>query len=318
MRTLKNASSVFGMSALAFAIFTPALAAKPFKLDADSSQQAELEKKVLADGSQRSLVPALAEFRKTAEKIEYPNGDLKLPGYLYKPAGKGPFPAVIWNHGSEKMPTAQVELARFYTEHGFVFFLPIREGHGDAPGEYIVDLQQKLRETETSQEAINQKIVALHDRFNADVVAAVAWLKQQPFVDADRIVMSGCSYGGIQTLLSAEKGLGVRAFVPFSPGAMSWANTSLQTRLRQAAQNAKAPVLLIQAKNDFSTGPSEHLGPILKQLGAPSGSNLYDAFGSSPGQGHGAFACWSLGTQIWGNDVLQFLDAAQKNRASQK
>ena len=150
-----------------------------------------------------------------------------------------------------------------------------------------------------------QQIVDLHDRFNRDVVAAVAWLKTQPFVDRDRIIMSGCSYGGIQTLLSAEKGLGVRGFVPFAPAAMSWANPALRQRLETAAKNAKAPILLIQAENDFSTGPSETLGPLLDKLGAPSGHKLFAPFGSTHEEGHAAFACWSLGTTIWGDDVLR-------------
>ena len=124
--------------------------------------------------------------------------------------------------------------------------------------------------------------------------------------------MSGVSFGGIQTMLTAEKGLGIRAFVPFAPGAMSWAMKPLQDRLEKAAQNAKAPVFLLQAKNDFSTGPSEALGPILSKLGPPSGNKLYPPFGKTPERGHASFACWSLGTSIWGRDVLQFIDAAYK------
>jgi dienelactone hydrolase len=302
------------MVACSIVIVNRSRGSEPAAADAIMREQAQLEKKLLADGGQRSLVPALIEFRKTAEVVKYPSGKLMLPGIVYRPEGKGPFPAVIWNHGSERNPLGQVELARFYTQHGFMFFLPIREGHGNAPGEYIVDLQQKLREAGESREEINKKIVGLHERFNADVVAAVEWLKKRPYVDADRIVMSGCSYGGIQTLLAAEKELGVRAFVPFAPAAMSWANTALQARLEQAAKNAKAPVFLIQAKNDFSTGPSERLGPILKGLGAPSGNKLYDEFGKTREQGHGAFACWSLGTEIWGPDVLALIDAATQKK----
>lgn len=155
-------------------------------------------------------------------------------------------------------------------------------------------------------------MVSLHDRFNQNVVDAVAWLKTQPFIDRDRLVISGVSFGGIQTMLTAEKGLGIRAFVPFAPGAMSWAVKPVQDRLEQAARNAKAPVFLLQAQNDFSTGPSERLGPILSKLGPPSGNKLYPPFGKTPGRGHASFACWSLGTSIWGDDVLKFINAAFK------
>ncbi len=129
--------------------------------------------------------------------------------------------------------------------------------------------------------------------------------------------MSGVSYGGIQTVLSAEKGLGVRAFVPFAPAAMSYANKTLRERLVLAAKNAKAPVFLLQAKNDYSTGPSELLAPILEKTGRGSRSKIYAAFGTTNQQGHGAFATSSLGATIWGNDVLDFLDAALKEKGDE-
>ena len=41
---------------------------------------------------------------KQAELVGFKSGDLELKGYLWKPLGDGPFPAVLWNHGSEKNP----------------------------------------------------------------------------------------------------------------------------------------------------------------------------------------------------------------------
>jgi dienelactone hydrolase len=34
------------------------------------------------------------------QTIEFPSGKLRLKGYLWKPVGTGPFPAVLFNHGS--------------------------------------------------------------------------------------------------------------------------------------------------------------------------------------------------------------------------
>jgi dienelactone hydrolase len=144
----------------------------------------------------------------------------------------------------------------------------------------------------------------------------VAWLRKQPAVDPNRLVMSGCSYGGIQTLLTAEKGLGIRAFIPFAPGAMSFANAALRNRLETAARNVQAPTFLLQAANDYSTGPSELLGPILRQRCDGSSAKVYPAFGTTNQQGHGAFACWSLGITSWGNDVMDFIDAVMKTPSS--
>jgi dienelactone hydrolase len=281
----------------------------PIAVDAVSAAQAKLEKEQMGSGQPRTFTEGMAEYRKTAENVKYKSGQDELPGYLYRPKQEGRLPAVIWNHGSEKEPKAQPSLGRFYTEHGYVFFVPIRHGHGSAPGEYIVDRQATVREKETDLKVSQQKQVALHDVYNADVVAAVAWLKEQPFVDPERIIVTGVSYGGIQTMITAEKGLGVKGFVAFAPGAMSYANLALRERLQEAAKNAKAPVLLLQAQNDYSTGPSELLAPILTAKGAPSKSTIYPAFGTTNQEGHGAFATWSLGTAQWGGEVLAFLDS---------
>jgi dienelactone hydrolase len=287
-------------------------AAEGVRLDELTRRQAELERRQMAEGKPHEFDADMAAFRQTAEIVEYQSGEYRLPGYLYKPSGAGPFPVVIWNHGSEKNPRAQPELARFYTAQGYVFFVPLRHGHGRAPGPYIGDLQQEARAKEADRLAFERRVVELHELYNQDVVAAVEWLKRQPFVDSKRLVMSGVSYGGIQTVLTAERELGIRAFVPFAPAAMSFANGSLRERLKLAAGSARAPMFVLQARNDYSTGPAEMLGPILERRGDSSGAKLYPAFGATPQDGHGAFACRSLGVTIWAPDVLGFIDAAMK------
>jgi carboxymethylenebutenolidase len=242
----------------------------------------------------------------TPELVSFPSGDLVLRGFLYKPQGTGPFPAILWNHGSEKLPGQQPELARFYTKLGFVFFLPHRHGQGRSPGAYIEDLIEKYAAIEKNRTLFQKYVVKLHEEYNRDVVAAVEWLKGQPFVDQQHMVMSGCSYGGIQTILTAEKGLGLRAFVPFAPAAKSWANTELRKRLHEAVVNAKGPLFLIQAQNDFSLGPSEDLGPMIKRKGAPNQARIYPPYGTTPQEGHFDFATKEGGIDIWGPDVLAF------------
>lgn len=240
------------------------------------------------------------------ELVSFPSGDLVLRGFLYKPQGTGPFPAIIWNHGSEKLPGQQPELARFYTKLGFVFFLPHRHGQGRSPGAYIQDLIEKYAAIEKNRTLFQKYVVKLHEEYNRDVVAAVEWLKGQPFVDQQHLVMSGCSYGGIQTILTAEKGLGLRAFVPFAPAAKSWANTELRERLLEAVLNAKGPLFLIQAQNDYSLGPSEALGPMIKRKGPPNQARIYPPYGTTPQEGHFDFATKEGGIDIWGPDVLAF------------
>jgi dienelactone hydrolase len=231
--------------------------------------------------------------------LEGPNGELH--GFLYKPSGDGPFPAILWNHGSEKLPGWQPDLAEFFTSNGFVFFLPHRSGQGRSPGTYVMDQMASARAAPSA----DRLTVQVHEHANRDVVAASAWLVKQPFVDAKRVAMVGCSFGGIQTLLSAERGLGFNAFIAFAPAALSWANAPLRARLKVAVSNAKAPVFILQAANDFSTEPTEVLGPEAVKNGGEA--RLYPAFGGSAQDGHWAFATLKSGTSVWGDDVLGFL-----------
>jgi pimeloyl-ACP methyl ester carboxylesterase len=122
--------------------------------------------------------------------------------------------------------------------------------------------------------------------------------------------MSGVSFGGIQTLLAAEKDLGVRAFVAFAPGAMSWRWVAgLDGRLAQAVERARAPVLIVQAQNDFDLAPSRVLGPLLERAGKGR-AEVFPAFGKTEQEGHGAFARTPAGAAIWGPTVLAFFRGA--------
>jgi dienelactone hydrolase len=238
----------------------------------------------------------------------------ELHGYLYLPAGRGPgpFPAVLWNHGSERLPGWQPDLAAFYTANGFAFFIPHRRGQGQsaAAGPYILDRQPSRPAIVLDGGSAGRKVIALHEEANHDVEAALAWLKARPDIDPARIVMSGVSFGGIQTLLAAEKGLGVRAFVAFAPGAMSWRWViGLDARLEQAVQHAQAPVMIVQAQNDYNLGPSQVLGPLLEKSGRGR-AVVFPAFGTTEEEGHGAFARQQAGTAVWGETVLGFFGRA--------
>jgi hypothetical protein len=83
-----------------------------------------------------------------------------------------------------------------------------------------------------------------------------------------RIVVAGCSYGGIQTLLGAERGAGYRAAVSISPAALSWeGNPLLRQRLLQAVGKIEIPVMLLQPPKDASLEPSRVLVAEFKRLG---------------------------------------------------
>jgi dienelactone hydrolase len=242
-----------------------------------------------------------------AQEVEFSRGTLRLHGYLWKPAGDGPFPAVLWNHGSERSPTSHPALARFYTGHSYIFFVPHRRGQGRSPGPYIGDSIESA-----TRSARGLRTIQLLDEQVADVVAALTFLKALPYVDPGRIAISGCSFGGIETLLAGERELGVKALVPFAPGAESWErNSYVAGRLEHAVDHAHAPIFLLQAQNDYSLKPSEFLTRRAAKRQIDFQSKVYPAYGSSHQDGHWGFC--SQGTAVWGNDVLAFLEAKMSN-----
>jgi dienelactone hydrolase len=261
-----------------------------------------------------SLAPAgdSPKSTATAEEVSFPSGELTLKGFLWKPEGNGPFPIVIWNHGSEKKPGSIPSLGEFYTSKGYAFFVPHRHGSGRSPGENHMDLQKAARAQTKDDRAFQSRCVELHETYLKDVIAAVACVKQQSFVDRSHIYMSGCSFGGIQTLLAAEQGLGIEAFIPFAPAAQSWVNPLLRERLLRAVQNAKAPIFILQAENDYNLGPSIVLGKELRRKGRPNCAKVYPSYGKTTQEGHWDFAV--RGTDVWGPDVFAFLDEVSKRR----
>ena len=47
------------------------------------------------------------------QRVTFPHANLTLVGFLFRPDGPGPFPAIIWNHGSEKNPGTSPEFDAF-------------------------------------------------------------------------------------------------------------------------------------------------------------------------------------------------------------
>ena len=227
---------------------------------------------------------------------------MRPPGELYVPAGEGPFPAVLWSHGSEREPADRRALGAFWTGARFVLFAPHRTGHGDAPGEYPIDA---LREQAGGDpRRLAPLLIDLHERQLRDTLAAIDWLAGQPFVDGDRIVASGVSHGGIQTLLAAASPAALRAGIPFAPAAMAWRSLpELHEWLAGVVRRARVPLFLLQAENDFDLGPSRVLGA---ELRPPSRARVYPPYGPTPEHGHAGFACDGAG--VWGADVLAFLE----------
>ena len=260
------------------------------------------------------FVSQAALYNKT--KVTFTSGDLTLVGYAYHPDGKGPFPTVIWNHGSEKNPGGGPQfdsVAAVFVPAGYAVFAPVRRGHSDSQGKYIVDTLNALRALGNGSERAT--MVKLHDTEQiADQLAGVAYAKTLPFVDAKKLVVAGCSFGGIQTLIAAEraKAVGFRAAFSVSPAALTWQSTpEIQVRLKQSVQAITIPVLLIQPPQDASLEPARALGEEAVRLGKRQfQTKVYPPTMPDAEQVH----CFNgaIGMHNWASDAVKFFNAAVK------
>jgi dienelactone hydrolase len=143
--------------------------------------------------------PKLVEFEGAAQALDSPSQRLarerkeiagdRLRGFLAKPEGDGPFPAIVALHGCSGLPEAVVQGAsERAVSRGYVMLL--------------VD--------SFTTRAIDHTCTA--DRYAAadifkrtlDAYGALQFLARQPFVDAHRVAVVGASQGGMVTLSVAE------------------------------------------------------------------------------------------------------------------
>lgn len=120
-------------------------------------------------------------------------------GFLYHPAKGGPFPAVLILAGSGGGVYEWV--AQAFASNGFAALTLPYFNYRDLPAELV----------EISLENFHR---------------AVAWLKEQPAVKADRIGVAGGSKGGELALLLASLYDDFQAVVAWTPGAHVWEGLS--------------------------------------------------------------------------------------------
>ena len=148
----------------------------------------------------------------------YRSGALTLPAFFVAPPGDGPFPAVVFHHGSGGLLGAARSGAEALLGMGYAVLLAVRRGHNGAPG---IFWETRVTAPWGSPEMGPQLVDALEDECD-DAVAALAWVKEQPMVDAARVAMIGSSYGGVMVMLAARRRASFRAGVSFAGPSITW------------------------------------------------------------------------------------------------
>jgi carboxymethylenebutenolidase len=251
----------------------------------------------------RSLVPT---------EVRVPSGQETLAAYLYLPAGPGPHPALVLNHGSTIHPgttdVCRPGTAALLTEWGYAVLLPHRRGYGHSPG---APWRAEVT-AEFGTAAYDEALTARLGREAEDVVAAIAWVGTRAELAADRVGVIGSSFGGTVSLLAAARGPGLRCAVDFAGAAMNWERTpALRARLLDAARRVAVPVCLVQAENDYSTAPTRELATELARHGKVHAARVFPPFGLTADEGHAFF---QHGPMVWGPWVRGFVDRWMRGR----
>src|ERR1700680_3366247 len=201
------------------------------------------------------LLPSFAASDEP-EVVSFRSGEITLQGTLYKPKGKGPFPAVVYNHGSAAgmlSKDAFEALGPAFAAHGWVFFGPYRRGQGlsASAGPYIGDEIAAAAKKGGIAAGAAALVRLLETDHLQDQLAALAWLRTQRFVRPDRIAVAGNSFGGIEVVLAAERG-SYCAAVDSAGAAQSWGDApEVQDLMIRSVRNSRAPIFFFQAENDY-------------------------------------------------------------------
>src|SRR5437879_10139785 len=106
MHDKARASTAVAFLALLALVTIPSMLAQAQRnKQTEARNQREQEQQEAALSPLHTQSDEVKAFRKTAIPVSFPSHGLTLRGWIYKPEGNGPFPAIIWNHGSEKNPT---------------------------------------------------------------------------------------------------------------------------------------------------------------------------------------------------------------------
>lgn len=122
--------------------------------------------------------------------IRYESDGLMITGLLSKPAGDGPFPLVLVNHGGFDPAKSVSRFLDAFASHGFVALASDYRGCGGSEGKH---------------EAVKGEV--------NDVLAALRYAKTLPYVDPSRAAVWGFSHGGVVALFAASREPAIRAVV---------------------------------------------------------------------------------------------------------
>ncbi len=228
-----------------------------------------------------------SKFR-TPELVSYPTFDAvdgeprRIPAWVYKPEGEGPFPVVVSIHGgpeSQSRPAFSSTYQMWIEKLGVAVVLPNVRGSNGYGKSYLKLDNGMLREDSVK-----------------DIGALLDWIDDQPDLDADRVAVFGGSYGGYMVLASAVHYsdrlkaavdiVGISSFVTFLENTQDYRrdlrraeygderDPEMRAHLQRISpmnnvDRISVPIFVVQGQNDprVPVTESEQMVAALRELG---------------------------------------------------
>jgi len=275
----------------------------------------------------------------------FTDGRATLKGYLYLPGhstvADSPrnLPLIVFNHGSDRSGGEQCEMATYFTDKGFAFFVPHRRGHGLSTGVYYTDfLDQVCHRTDqnpfgTCGRVVNNSLLLdyLQDQ-TFEVAQAISYLSSLTnsshhlIINPNKVAIMGHSFGGMVTLFNNNLLINHRAAVDIAGASESWdyfdaddgnntpdESASIET-LKAAVRGANKPIFFFEPKNDVSLRPTVVLSKVAGDHSERYQAAIYGPVPPDPGErsidpthAHGKFVTDPDEIQKWGPAVVEFL-----------
>ncbi|QDL56870.1 hypothetical protein EXZ61_18570 [Rhodoferax aquaticus] len=217
-----------------------------------------------------------------------------LPITVYRPAGEGPFPLVVFNHGRAVAAMRAQQgryrpdaAARYLVGKGFVVLVPNRIGYWETYGDF---------DPENNGSCASPRIEPMSLAASDQVLATVEFAKTLPYVDASRWLVVGQSVGGLTSVATVGRApAGLLGGINFAGGTggepeahpgQPCAPHAIARYWGGLAKNAKVPMLWLYWENDKYWGAN--VPKTWHQAWVDGGGQAVLAtFGPSGDDGHG-------------------------------
>jgi dienelactone hydrolase len=183
------------------------------------------------------LLPMLAAAQDVAMMPATIDGrTVALATKIYKPSGDGPFPTLIFHHGSTGSGRNSAIFSRFFdpaplaqwfVQRGWVVALPSRRGRGGSEGYYDEGFHIPRDQGYSCEPSLS---LPGAERALRDIDGATDTILALPYVDRTHVVVGGQSRGGILAVAWAGRQPDkVRAVINFVGGWMGGGCTNATT-----------------------------------------------------------------------------------------